>query len=294
LATSESAAVAPRRSRRLSPRARRRAGSFVRHAVLLAFSALALFPIYFMVVNSLKTSAEYAGNAIGPPHHLVVSTLHAALAGGDLYRWLLNSLLITAASVLISTSLAALAAYPISLMKWRPGPVVIGVLIALMVVPPIVLIIPLFQLVVDAHQLNTYRSVIVIYTGLMLPFSTFLLASFFGTVPHSLVEAARMDGAGIFRIFRSVLLPLARPALMTVVIVQALWVWNEVLIAIVFLQQQSLRTLMVGLTVFKSRYHLDVPLVMAGMLWATVPMVILYLAGQRFFIRGLTAGAVKG
>ena len=83
-----------------SARVRRRAGSAARHAVLLAFSALALFPIYFMVVNSLKTSAEYAGNAIGLPHHLVVSTLHAALAGGDLYRWLLNSLLITAASVL--------------------------------------------------------------------------------------------------------------------------------------------------------------------------------------------------
>jgi raffinose/stachyose/melibiose transport system permease protein len=262
--------------------------------VLLAFSALALFPIYFMVVNALKTADEYAGNAIGVPHHLVVSTLHAALAGGDLYRWLLNSLLITAASVLISTTLAALAAYPIGLMRWRPGPVVLAFLIALMVVPPIVLIIPLFQLVVDAHQLNTYRSVIAIYTGLMLPFSTFLLASFFATVPRSLVEAARIDGAGSFRIFRSVLLPQARPVVMTVIIVQALWVWNEVLIAVVFLQQSNLRTLMVGLTVFKNRYHLEVPLVMAGMLWATIPMIVLYLVGQRFFIRGLTAGATKG
>jgi ABC-type glycerol-3-phosphate transport system permease component len=262
--------------------------------VLLAFSALALFPIYFMVVNALKTSGEYAGNALGPPHHLVASTLREALAGGDLYRWLLNSLLITAVSVVISTALAALAAYPISLMRWRPGPIVMGFLIALMVVPPIVLIIPLFQMVVDLHQLNTYRSVIVIYLGLMLPFSTFMLASFFATVPRSLVEAARIDGAGTFRIFRSVLLPQARPVLVTVVVVQALWVWNEVLIAIIFLQDQSLRTLMVGLTIFKSRYHLEVPLVMAGMLWATIPMVVLYLVGQRFFIRGLTAGATKG
>jgi ABC-type glycerol-3-phosphate transport system permease component len=81
--------------------------------------------------------------------------------------------------------------------------------------------------------------------------------------------------------------------MMTVVIVQALWVWNEVLIALVFLQHDNLRTLMVGLTVFQSRYHLDVPLVMAGMLWATVPMVALFLAGQRFFVRGLTAGIGK-
>jgi ABC-type glycerol-3-phosphate transport system permease component len=136
--------------------------------------------------------------------------------------------------------------------------------------------------------------VIVIYTGLMLPFSTFLLASFFTTIPRSLLEAARIDGAGTLRTLWKVVLPLTRPALVTVIVVQALWVWNEVLIAVVFLQQSSLRTLMVGLPVFKSRYHLDVPIVMAGMLLATIPMLALYLVGQRFFVRGLTAGATKG
>lgn len=103
-----------------------------------------------------------------------------------------------------------------------------------------------------------------------------------------------MDGAGSWRIFRSILLPLSGPALATVVTVQALWVWNELLIAIVFLQDDRLRTLMVGLTVYNSRYRIDVPMVMAGMLWGTLPMLLLYLVGQRFFIRGLTAGGVKG
>lgn len=290
-ATTETA-VAERPSRlRLR---RLKSGPHARHVVLLAFTALALFPIYFMVVNSLKTQSEYVGNVLGPPHRPVASTLREALAGGDLYRWLLNSLLITGASVLISTAVAALAAYPISLMRWRPGRIILSLLIALMVIPPIVLLIPLFQMVADAHQLNTYRAVIVIYTGILLPFSTFMLASFFSTIPRSLLEAARIDGAGTLRTFRAVVIPLSRPTLITVIIVQALWVWNEVLIALVFLQQPTLRTLMVGLTVFKSRYHLDIPLVMAGMLWATIPMVLLYLAGQRFFIRGLTAGATKG
>lgn len=270
------------------------AGPLLRHGILLAFTLLALVPIYFMLVNALKTDTEYYGNQLGLPHHPVGSTLQQALAGGDLYRWLLNSVLITTISVLVSTAVAAMAAYPISLMRWRPGGVVLSVLIALMVVPPIVLVIPLFQMVVNLHQVNTYQSVIVIYMGLLLPFSTFLLATFFMTIPRSMLEAAQMDGAGTLRTLWLVILPLARPALVTVIVVQALWVWNEVLIAIVFLQSGSLRTLMVGLTVYKSRYHLDVPLVMAGMLWATFPMVILYLSGQRFFIRGLTAGATKG
>jgi ABC-type glycerol-3-phosphate transport system permease component len=224
----------------------------------------------------------------------VVSTFRASVAGGDMYRWLLNSLLITVASVALSTALAALAAYPLSLMRWRPGRLVASLLIALMVVPPIVLIIPLFQMAADLSQLNTYRTVIVIYTGIMLPFSTFLLMSFFSTIPRPLLEAARMDGAKTWRTFTKLVLPLSLPALATVFIVQALWVWNEVLIAVVFLQKDSLRTLMVGLTLFKSRYQIDVPVIMAGMLIATIPVLLFYLVGQRFFIRGLTAGGTKG
>jgi len=265
-----------------------------KHLVLLAFAFVALVPIYFMVVNSFKTQAEYIGNPYGLPDDPSLSTLGDAFRGGDLLRWLANSAIFAVASVSLSTLVAALAAYPIALLRWRPGPILLSILIALMVVPPIVLVIPLFQMVVDLGQLNSYRSVIVVYAGIMLPFSTFLLASFFRTTPRDLLEAARLDGAGHLRIWRSIVMPLALPALVTVATVEALWVWNEVLIAVVFLQSENLRTLMVGLTLFQSRYNLNVPLIMAGMLWATLPMLLLYLAGQRFFIRGLTAGATKG
>jgi len=273
---------------------RRILGSTVRHGLLIGFSMLALLPIYFMLVNAFKTKQEYLGNRLAPPQHPVLTSLSDAMAGGDLYLWLLNSFLVTAASVCLSTALAALAAYPLSLMRWRAGPFIYALLIALLVVPPIVLVVPLFEMVVDLRQLNTLHTVIVIYSGIMLPFSTFLLASFFATISRPLLEAARIDGAGSWRAFWEIVLPLSVPALMTVVTVQSLWVWNEVLIAVVFLQDQGLRTLMVGLTLFNSRYRHDVPIVMAGMLWAAVPMVVLYLVGQRFFIRGLTAGGVKG
>lgn len=282
---------------KLAPRRRvgqRVVGAFSRHLVLIAFSALALLPVYFMTVNAFKARAEYTTNKLGLPLHPTLKTLGAALAGGELYWWLLNSLVVTLLSVALSTGMAALAAYPISLMRWKLGPLVLGALIALLVVPPIVLIVPIFEMVVRIGELNTYHTVIVIYAGIMLPFSTFLLCSFFSTISPALIEAARIDGASIWRIFWEIVLPLSGSALMTVAIVQSLWVWNEVLIAVVFLQEQSLRTLMVGLTIFNSRYRVDVPVVMAGMLWATVPMVTLYLLGQRFFIRGLTAGAVKG
>jgi len=293
MATTELASADFERSRRASRR-RARVGSISRHAVLLAFTVAALFPIYFMVSSALKTNADFAGNQLGLPHTPVFSTIESAISGGSIFRWLTNSLIFTAASVLISTALAALCAYPLSLMRWRPSRWLLTLMIALMVIPPIVLIVPLFQMVVELNQLSTYRSVIVIYTGIMLPFSTFLLVSFFSTIPRSLLEAARIDGASTWRTFRSIVLPLGAPAIVTVITVQALWVWNEVLIAVVFLQKESLRTLMVGLTLFNSRYQVDVPIVMAGMMIGTIPMLLVYLVGQRFFIRGITAGGVKG
>jgi raffinose/stachyose/melibiose transport system permease protein len=273
---------------------RRAVGAASRHAVLLGFCLLALLPVYFMLVNAFKTQQEYIVNRIGLPQTPVLSSFANAMAGGDLLTWLLNSVLVTAASVGLSTLLAALAAYPLSLMRWRPGPFIFVLLIALLVVPPIVLVVPIFELVVHLKQLNTYHTVIVIYAGITLPFSTFLLASFFATISRPLIEAARIDGARPWRIFWEIVLPLSLPALMTVGIVQSLWVWNEVLIAVIFLQDQTLRTLMVGLTLFNSRYRHDVPVVMAGMILAAIPMLALYLVGQRFFIRGLTAGGIKG
>jgi ABC-type glycerol-3-phosphate transport system permease component len=275
-------------------RPRRWLAALPKHALLLLFALVTLIPIYFLVVNSFKSQAEYLTNPYGLPNDPTLGTLGDAFRGGDLLRWLGNSALFTVASVTLSTIVAALAAYPISLLRWRPGPWLLGILVGLMVVPPIVLVIPLFKMMVDLGQLNSYHSVIIVYTGILLPFSTFLLASFFRTTPRDLLEAARLDGAGHVRIWWSLVLPLALPALVTVAIVQALWVWNEVLIAVVFLQSEQLRTLMVGLTLFQGRYDLNVPLVMAGMVWATIPMLLLYLVGQRFFIRGLTAGAVKG
>jgi ABC-type glycerol-3-phosphate transport system permease component len=295
-ADTTAAAIRPRAARRRRSERRRmtRTGAVARHVTLAAFTALSALPVYFMVINAFKSNAEYVTNKFAPPREWTLSTMESALSSGDLYLWLGNSALITGLAVVGSTVIAALGAYPIALMRWRPAGFVLGALVAMMVVPPIVLVVPLFQQAAAFGALNTYWVAIVIYAGVMVPFSTFMLATFFQTLPRELLEAARIDGAGSLRTLVSIVLPLSRPALVTVVIVQALWAWNEVLIALVFLQQDHLRTLMVGLTVFQGRYQLDVPLVMAGMLWATIPMLALYLAGQRFFIRGLTAGGVKG
>jgi ABC-type glycerol-3-phosphate transport system permease component len=145
----------------------------------------------------------------------------------------------------------------------------------------------------DLNLVNTFQAVIVIYVGLMLPFSIYLLTSFFNTIPRELLEASAIDGAGHFRTLVTIMLPLAMPALVTLGVVNLLWAWNELMIALVLLQDDSMKTVIVGITVFQSHYNLDVPVTMAGLLIATVPIVVIYLAGQRYFVQGLAAGAVK-
>ena len=179
-------------------------------------------------------------------------------------------------------------------MRFRGQNLLLSVNIALLIVPPIVLLIPLFAQYADLGLIGTYRGVIIIYAGLTAPFSVYLLTSFFRTIPAELLESAMADGASHFRVLWQIIAPLSAPALVTLIVVNSLWVWNELLIALVFLPEDRLKTLMVGITVFQGRYSLDVPVLMAGMLLASVPMLILYLIGQRFFIRGLTAGAIKG
>jgi ABC-type glycerol-3-phosphate transport system permease component len=157
-------------------------------------------------------------------------------------------------------------------------------------VPPVTLLVPMFVFMVDTGFVNHLQSVIIFYTGLLVPFAIFFLANFFRTVPVELIEAASSEGAGPFTVLRRIVMPLSGAATFTLVIVQAIWVWNELLIALVFLQNESSRTLMAGLTQFQGRFATNEPLVLAGALISIAPIVVLYLSGQRFFVRGLTAG----
>lgn len=269
-------------------------GSIARQATLAVAAFSALYPIYFMVSTALKGRDEYLEDKWGLPWPLEWGNFGDAIGGGEFFQWFQNSAIFTVGAVVLSTVIAALAAFAIARMQFRGRDALLTVNVALMVVPPVVMVIPLFALFTQLELVSTYHGVILIYAGLVTPFSVYLLTNFFRSIPHELIESALNDGASHFRILTQIVMPLSFPALITLVLVNSLFIWNELLIALVFLPEDELKTLMVGLTVFRSRYNLDVPITMAGMLLAALPMVLLYAFGQRFFIRGLTAGAVKG
>jgi len=266
----------------------------LRQALLIIITFIALYPLYWMIITAFKTQSDYMVNKFGLPWPVMFGNLIAALRGGRFARWFLNSTIITSSSTLASTAIACLAAFVFAKMPFRGSNTILNFVISLMVVPPVVMIVPLFILYAQLNMNSTYQGIIILYTGLTLPFSVYLLTNFFKTVPHDIVESALIDGCSHFGILWRIYIPLSAPALVTLIIVNALWMWNELLLALVFLPKDEMRTLMVGITAFKSKLNLDIPVTMAGLFLSTLPMLVLYIVFQRFFIRGLTAGATKG
>ena len=272
---------------------RRLVGLVARHAFLVIVSLAALYPLWFIVSTALKTNSAYQLDPTGFPTHPTVGALRSIVTDQPLPRWMWNSLLVTVSSVAMSTFVALLAAYAAVFGRFRGHKVFLSTSVALMVVPPVTLLVPMFVFMVDTGMVNHLQSVIIFYTGLLVPFAVFFMTNFFRTVPQELIEAAASEGAGPFTVLRRIVMPLAGAATFTLVVVQAIWVWNELLIALVFLQNERARTLMAGLTQFQGRFATNEPLVLAGALISIAPVVLLYLSGQRFFVRGLTAGIGK-
>ena len=286
---------APRAGAEQWPRARARrvAAGAVQQIVLIILSAVMLAPLYFVAVTAFKTARQYGREPWGLPLRPTLAAFRTAFERGDLLLWFRNSLIVAVGSVVIVTALALMAAYAISTMRFRGRGLLRRSFIVLMMIPPIILVIPLFVLFARLDLVNSFPGTIIVFTGLLLPFSAYLFVSFFASLPRELLEAAALDGAGRFTILRQIVVPLALPAIVTQLLVNLLYVWNELLVVLIFLQSDDRKTLAAGITVFQGRFFRDTPLVMAASLVVAAPMVVVYLFSQRAFVRGLTAGSLK-
>lgn len=275
-----------------SPRSWRWLGSLLQHAVLIAASLIALFPLWFMLWTALRSQADYFRSPLGWPQRVQWDNFSNAI-GENIGRWIVNSTIVTVGAVLLVTVVSVPSAYAFVRLPFKGSELLLRFFVFLMVVPPIVMLLPLFSLMNALGRVNHFDSVVLAYAGLMFPFSVFMMVRYIETIPQELYEAAFVEGASHLRILWSIVVPLLVPALLTLGIVNALWAWNELLIAVVMLQREESRTLQAGLALLKGKNTMDIPLVMAGATISAIPLLLLYLFGQRVFMRGLLAGAVK-
>ncbi len=266
----------------------------LKHLIFSIWSVLTIFPIVFMIITALKTKDEYSYNKLGFPIDATLSNIKEILFETNFGRWFLNSLIITVFTIILSLALGILAAYVLNKVRFKFKSPFINIIVSLIVIPPIIMIVPLYVFLVRVNLTNNYFGISLVFIGILLPFCIYTLLGFFKTIPRSLTESAIVDGASSFRILINIIIPLSAPAIGTLAVVNAIYVWNDLLISIIIMQKEKMRTLIGGLIMFASRYNLQIPLLMTGLALSTIPIIILYFLTQRYFIQGLTSGAIKG
>lgn len=264
----------------------------VTYAVLGAFSLVALLPVAGIVLTALQ--APGGGASFGSFDGLHPKNFERAWEDGNFGDYLRSSAIVAAAVVGIATVVSILAGYAFGLMRFRGSEALFYAFLLGLMIPTEAMIVPLYYDLRDLALTDTYWALILPQAGTSIAFGTFWMRAFFRSVPRSLVEAARIDGASSWLTLWRVLLPLARPAVLTMVVLVFMWTWNEFLLALVMVTDEGLRTAPLGLSFFLGRNKADLTLLAAGAVIVAAPVVALYVFLQRHFIRGMVSGAVKG
>lgn len=274
------------------------AAALLVQSVLAANALLVLLPLGYMGVSSLKTTREIFQHPFALPAVVRWENYAQVWGAAHFGVYFRNSVMVTLASMLVILVAGTLAAYPLGRYRFRWNDLILIYFLSGIMVPIRLAIIPLFimmrDMMRDLHLLDTWWSLVLVYSASGLPSAIFILTGFFRTLPQDLDSAARIDGAGELGILLRVLLPLVRPGLAIVTVYNIIPIWNDFFFPLVFIHRDDLKTLPLGLTVFFGEFQTNWALVFAGLTLAAAPVVALYVVMSRQFMRGLTAGALKG
>lgn len=260
---------------------------------LLAVLVVSLFPLYLMVVTALKTNTEVAINAYSLPAMPRWSNFAEAWAVGRFSSYLLNTVLITGGSVTLVVVLSLITGFSLAKLRLPGKQAIFLYFLAGFTVPFFGYMVSLFYTLKNLGLLNSRLGVVLTLSAINLPFGIFLMRSFFLNVPNDLLDSARMDGGNTMDILIYIMAPLAKPAILALVVMQCLWSWNDLIVPLVILHKDALRTISVGLTFFQTRFAQDYRLTAAGTTIAALPLIVVYIIFQRHFIRGMMQGAFK-
>lgn len=264
------------------------------HLVLGFWSLMVLFPLWTMLTNSFKRRLDIYKDPFGLPKEWNFQSYTAVFQDGDFLVYFKNSLLVTLGSILIILFFGSLAAYALANARGRWAGRVYFYFIAGMMLPVKIGSIKLLGIVKTLGLLNSLGSLFPIYTAMGLPVAVLILTDFIRTIPREITEAAIIDGATRLRIFFTIILRLIRPALGTVAIFNLVPIWNDLWFPLIFINREESKTLILGVTRLFGQYATDWSKILATLTLSAVPVILLYLVMSKQFIKGLTAGAVKG
>lgn len=261
-------------------------------AVIVTFTAV--MPFIFMVFNSFKGKFEMLTKGVfSPPERLNFSNYQEVLDGGFV-RYFGNSVFVLCISLLLVLFIAACAAYPLARFKFRMNGFMYALIVACMAIPIHITLIPVFQMTKSLKIYDTIWAMIGPNVAFALPISVFILTSFMMGIPKEIEESAEIDGCNKYRMFFTMILPLAKPGLSTLAIYNGVNIWNEFSFAYTLTQSPKNRTLPLAVWDFQGQYSMNTPMIMSVLTLTVLPMIILFIFAQDKLVKGMTAGAVKG
>jgi raffinose/stachyose/melibiose transport system permease protein len=264
------------------------------YLALLAILLQTIYPLLWVLFGSLKTNEELISNVWGLPQSLRFDNYVQAWQIAQLGTKIVNSAIVTVLALAIIVVVATPCAYALARMRFPGRGVLLSVIIAAMLVPAQIIAIPLFLVARDLGLVNSLPGVALVIAAGGLPISIFILRGFFLSLPVELEDAARVDGAGRFTIMTRIILPLARPGVALVVIVQFIDVWNEFFVSLLLLRKPEVQTIPLGLVNFFQEYASFWSYYFAALTITILPVIVVFVLMQRLFIAGLTAGAIRG
>ncbi len=262
--------------------------------IILTLMAIFSFgPLLVPIFNSFKKSAEIGANPLGPPAEFYWENYREAWVVGFFSTTVLNTLILVAGTVVMVLVFGGMAAYSLSRLKMRGSIIVIAYLLIMSILPVQFFLVPLYSLWHSLGLINNFFGLILIYTAVLSPFPIFLLRSYMLQMPKAFEDAARVDGANEWQVIWRIVIPLSWPGFLATGLVTAMWVWNEFIFALVFLQKKELSTVVISYYQFTNRFGRDWGLTSSAAVIMTFPIIILFLIFQRSFVEGLTRGGIK-
>jgi len=264
------------------------------YLILTTWSLIVLFPLYTMIVNSFKDQREIFRSPFSLPSSFTLEGYQNAISAGRFDLFFRNSIIVTVSSLVLILLLGSLAAYALARWKSKFSNFVYFFFILGLLIPIRLGTLSIIQIIISLKLNNSLLGLIPIYVAMGIPIAILVITAFIRSLPKDLLDAASIDGASEWQIYRSIVMPLVRPALSTVAIFNLIPIWNDFWFPLILIRQESNRTVPLGVTLLFGQYQTNWTNILSALSLATIPIILLYLLMASQFIKGLTAGAIKG
>jgi len=266
----------------------------IMYIVLVVFAVFAVYPLIYTVQTSLKTMPEYLENKLAWPQQSTLENYHTVLIKGNMLKYFRNNLIVMPLAMIVYLVVCIAAGFAFGRLRFPFRLPIFLTMLFLMIFPQMLLSIQIFQVCRKLHLVNNYIGLILVWVAYFAPFGTYIMTTYYSTVPWELIESARLDGAGTFQLLLRIMVPVAKPMIGILTIIGFQSMWNELPFSMLLLQKDTLRTVTQGIAMLQGQYGLDDTVLTAGIMVASAVPLVLFLFFQKYIAMGAYAGSVKG